>query len=751
MLRKLVERLVELEALAAEPRFVVKRGFYSNAPVRALELRIAKPSVLRMIRRKLYAFYRKLDIYHADIEPVTGYLFERGVYPLARVRAACSSGPGAYIQSLELCEDPADCEYELPPLKTLKLETLYSHRLGISRNNPLAVEIGPKRRILRENSLADVVNQLNEILRAEDPDIVLSAYGDQMILPALFEAAQREGLALNLDRDPVPNQRRILRKGSSYNTYGSWIYMAPSYPLFGRWHIDRANSFVYRESDLSGVIELARLSRMPVQKLSRSSTGAALTSIETHVALSLGYLAPWQKSSVEDEKTAYELLEADKGALIYVPDASESCVYENAAQLDYAQMYPSIMALHNVSPETVNCLCCPDAPVAPDASSALPASNAPAAPRVPEIGYRLCMRRRGVVSLSLEELLRRRRIYKTRIKELKAQLQSGALSVAERTVLEEERARLDSRQSSLKWTLVTSFGYLGYRNAKFGKIESHESVTAFGREKLLAAKELSEARGFRLLHAITDSVFIVRDGAALDRAELAELCGEISAQAQVEMSLDGVYSWLVFPPSRVDAEMTVVNRYFGRFTDGELKCRGLVSRRKDAPAFIRDAQLALLERMRRADSVAALRAMHDEQVATWRELDDQLRARQVPWPELLLRKTASRELDQYAVRNGGFYAMSQLRELGVEISPGEKVRYLALVPSGRTPRYMAEERAQLNYGTRANPPIDANFYRKLLWQAFEEVWSYFAPAGFFAEFPDDQLRLALARDEGICH
>lgn len=744
MLRKLVERLVELEALAAEPRFVVKRGFYSNAPVRALELRIAKPSVLRMIRRKLYAFYRKLDIYHADIEPVTGYLFERGVYPLARVRAACSSGPGAYIQSLELCEDPADCEYELPPLKTLKLETLYSHRLGISRNNPLAVEIGPKRRILRENSLADVVNQLNEILRAEDPDIVLSAYGDQMILPALFEAAQREGLALNLDRDPVPNQRRILRKGSSYNTYGSWIYMAPSYPLFGRWHIDRANSFVYRESDLSGVIELARLSRMPVQKLSRSSTGAALTSIETHVALSLGYLAPWQKSSVEDEKTAYELLEADKGALIYVPDASESCVYENAAQLDYAQMYPSIMALHNVSPETVNCLCCPDAPVAPDASSASPASNAPAAPRVPEIGYRLCMRRRGVVSLSLEELLRRRRIYKTRIKELKAQLQSVALSVAERTVLEEERARLDSRQSSLKWTLVTSFGYLGYRNAKFGKIESHESVTAFGREKLLAAKELSEARGFRLLHAITDSVFIVRDGAALDRAELAELCGEISAQAQVEMSLDGVYSWLVFPPSRVDAEMTVVNRYFGRFTDGELKCRGLVSRRKDAPAFIRDAQLALLERMRRADSVAALRAMHDEQVATWRELDDQLRARQVPWPELLLRKTASRELDQYAVRNGGFYAMSQLRELGVEISPGEKVRYLALVPGGRTPRYMAEERAQLNYGTRANPPIDANFYRKLLWQAFEEVWSYFAPDGFFAEFPDDQLRLALA-------
>ena len=65
---------------------------------------------------------------------------------------------------------------------------------------------------------------------------------------------------------------------------------------------------------------------------------------------------------------------------------------------------------------------------------------------------------------------------------------------------------------ALKWMLVTCFGYLGYRNARFGRIEAHESVTAFGREKLLQAKEICEEEGFELLHAITDSLWIRKEG-----------------------------------------------------------------------------------------------------------------------------------------------------------------------------------------------------------------------------------------------
>ncbi len=58
-------------------------------------------------------------------------------------------------------------------------------------------------------------------------------------------------------------------------------------------------------------------------------------------------------------------------------------------------------------------------------------------------------------------------------------------------------ADFKARQNALKWILVTCFGYLGYKNARFGRIEAHEAVTAFGRDKLLTAKEICEERGMK--------------------------------------------------------------------------------------------------------------------------------------------------------------------------------------------------------------------------------------------------------------
>jgi DNA polymerase-2 len=48
--------------------------------------------------------------------------------------------------------------------------------------------------------------------------------------------------------------------------------------------------------------------------------------------------------------------------------------------------------------------------------------------------------------------------------------------------------------------LVVCFGYLGYKNARFGKIESHEAVTAISRELMMQAKEVAKDMGFEVLH-----------------------------------------------------------------------------------------------------------------------------------------------------------------------------------------------------------------------------------------------------------
>ena len=69
----------------------------------------------------------------------------------------------------------------------------------------------------------------------------------------------------------------------------------------------------------------------------------------------------------------------------------------------------------------------------------------------------------------------------------------------------ELNAIYEARQSVLKWILVTSFGYLGYNNAKFGRIDAHIAVCAFDRQILLQAAKIAERQGFRVLHGIVDS------------------------------------------------------------------------------------------------------------------------------------------------------------------------------------------------------------------------------------------------------
>ena len=49
---------------------------------------------------------------------------------------------------------------------------------------------------------------------------------------------------------------------------------------------------------------------------------------------------------------------------------------------------------------------------------------------------------------------------------------------------------------------------MGHSNAIYGNITAHQAICAFARDRLLAAKEVAEARGFRMLHAIVDAIYV---------------------------------------------------------------------------------------------------------------------------------------------------------------------------------------------------------------------------------------------------
>jgi DNA polymerase elongation subunit (family B) len=369
---------------------------------------------------------------------------------------------GQTITRIRAVDSNAARHYALPSLRTLGLTLTLDPLIPLLRGNSLVITVDGRAYELTTQDPAEVLDAVNGFLTRYDPDLLLTDQGDTAILPQLLALARRHGITLALDRDPVPITRRIITEGRSFFTYGRMLYHPPDYPLYGRWHIDRAHSFVYRETGLVGLVELARLAHLPVQRVARASIGTILTAMQLDLAVRRRLLIPWRKGEPERWKTAALLLKVDKGGLVFQPRVG---VFEHVAELDYAAMYPTIMVIHNVSAETLFCSCCDNR-------------------AVPEAGYAICTRRRGLIPALLAPLLARRAYYKTRLRQ-------GTLDPA-------LAQRYEACQSALKWIGVTCFGYLGYHNARFGRIESHEAVTAFGREKLLRAKEIAEAHGYQL-------------------------------------------------------------------------------------------------------------------------------------------------------------------------------------------------------------------------------------------------------------
>ncbi|MGH9804871.1 MAG: DNA polymerase domain-containing protein, partial [Candidatus Acidiferrales bacterium] len=426
--------------------------------------------------------------------------------------------------------------------------------------------------------------------------------------------------------------------------------------------------------------ELARVSKLPLQYQARTSTGTGITSMQLDLAFRRRILIPWQKREPEEFKSALELLRTDRGGLVFQPVLG---FHENVGELDFASMFPSIMARFNVSPETVNCRCGCDAR------------------RVPEIGYRLCDRRRGLVPQVVEPLIEKRRRYKL-LKQAAAAAGDAAL-----------RDRYDDRQNALKWLLVTCFGYLGYKNARFGRIEAHEAINAFGRDRLLQAKEISERAGFRLLHAIVDSLWVVRPGATRD--DYAALAREIETATGLPLDLAGVYHYLVFLPSRENAGTPVPNRYFGVFSENrQLKVRGLEVRRHDAPPIVAHMQEEVLKILSEACDAATYRAKLAEAEEILRKYLDRLRAGKAEWAELVIRKRLTQYPRDYKRASHVAIAAQALDARGVRLRPGEIIEYVitdaaAVLPADRVRPFTLVDGFH---------PYDAARYAALLESAF---------------------------------
>ncbi|MDA2932428.1 hypothetical protein MYX19_04655, partial [Nitrospinae bacterium AH-259-F20] len=279
--RLLKQRLSRIKVPIRMER-VDRTEFWSGRPLEVLK--ISTPSLLAY--RQLVSAAGNLEdieLFNCDIPLPQVYFFERDIFPLAQCRVEHDAE--GRIKAMEAHDSPWDTHYALPPLRVMALRI---EGAGINPNHSqqgrLEVEMDSTIYTMEADDPDELIYSFNSLLTSHDPDLIITEWGDSFIIPRLMSLSAAVGVPLSLNRDPR-KQKVASRRARSYFTYGKTVYQAGARTLFGRWHVDRYNSFIFGEAGLEGLFELARIAKIPVQRTARTSTGTCISNMQLERAV----------------------------------------------------------------------------------------------------------------------------------------------------------------------------------------------------------------------------------------------------------------------------------------------------------------------------------------------------------------------------------------------------------------------------------------------------------------------------------
>lgn len=665
---------------------------FERREIVVLRVQLGRANDYACVVRRVSETFPALRYYHADLTVPQFYFFEKNLFAFARCEAQVD-GAGRILE-IESRDSLEGLNYALPPLRTMTLEMQGEkenpQNPAHGYRAPFVVGYEGHEYVLTETSPRWMLQSLRAHLVRCDPDVILSDYGDSYILPYLSSLAREHGVALPLNRDSRMRVRS--RRAQSRFSYGRMMFQPESHWLFGRLHVDRRAAILFDDYAWHGAVEMARISRRAFQHSARSTIGGAVSALENAIAFQTGCLIPWRKEEAEDFQSPADLIRTDRGGLTYQPIAG---LHFGVDLLDFKAMFPAIMAAYNIGGETVNCSCCPDS-------------------WVPELKLRICKKRRGIVPQASELIVKRRFGYKKLMQEAESK---------------ELWEIYHARDAASKWCGVAIFGFAAHTSAKFGLVTAHSAVCAYAREFILRAKEKAEARGFRVLHIITDCLFLTKPQTTNE--ELAQLAQEIQAATGLPIALEDRYKWTAFLASRVDPRRSVPNMYFAAARRGGIKVRGIAARRHDTPAWIANVQRELIETLANGSTRAEIAALLPQvmQIVT-RELD-RLRAGHVPLHLLTIACSISKLPGEYKVNSLNAAVARQLDAHGITLHPGERIRYVVMNNEAETDRDRAAPWALMGEGQDG---YDVTFYEERFLRAVETV---LAPLGITAKMLRD--------------
>ena len=724
-----------ITAMKAHPQIksviICKRRVKAEDPhfSQVIRIQVDSPFKFKEIVRQIQELER-FNLYNIDIPLTQMFFYETGLFPFAYCSFKLKKILTDLIaHSIILKDSNESILYEFPPLRVIWLEIeVEQHGLrkkGTDRLkncklavDPCSVNIplnslfsssetssdkhGTPQVIIKGENERQIFLALEIAIKEIDPDVILTSHGDEELFPYLLSRASylhiENRFSLSRDGFSMKSTRFLKNGANSFMSYGVIHHRSKSqFYLNGRLHIDSAiyGGLHFDDGNLFGLIEVARVTYSPLQRLTRVTIGGALQSLQFYHAYALGILIPEIKKNSEDFRESIGLLSSDRGGHILNPKVG---LFRRVAEIDFTSMYPALMVHYNVSPEIVNCKCCESS------------KN-----KIHDLDYHLCSKRKGIVPLSLRIPLTKRISYKNLSKNKN----------------ERESKKYEKMEGALKWILVVCFGYLGFRNARFGRIEAHQTVCAYSRELLLDTMKVCENHGLILIHGIVDSLY-VRAPKSMDdetfHKECLEVAEEITQRSLIPIRYDpenDYFKFISFLPTKADPNVGALNRYWGVKRKGSIKVRGIELRRHDSPPFIKKFQHEMIEAISSSPVVDNFKWLLSSRIVPvllkyYRDLE----SRDVNPEELAITIRVTRRFNEYKVQNYQAIAAKYLEQHGVYIRPGQKISFVIVNNKARNPQ---DRVLPINIYHMENVSYDISKYKELIVRSLINLLPYKIP------------------------
>lgn len=249
-----------------------------------------------------------------------------------------------------------------------------------------------------------------------------------------------------------------------------------------------------------------------------------------------------------------------RGGLVVEPTLG---IHFNVIVVDFASLYPSIIKVHNLSYETVNC--------------AHQSCKNDSSQRIPETSHWTCKEKRGLTSLligSLRDL---------RVKYYKYLSKDRALTT-------EDRQLYNVVSQAIKVILNASYGVMGAEIFPLYCLPVADATAAIGRSTTTKTIEKCKEIGIDVIYGDTDSLFLRNPSPTnVDR-----ISSWARSNLGVDLEIDKQYRYIVFSELK--------KNYLGVLSDGTVDVKGLTGKKSHTPPFIRKAFYSVLDILSKVNS-----------------------------------------------------------------------------------------------------------------------------------------------------